>query len=96
MEGPQLAEVIHRQQEEIQHLQQKLEAVRRRVPVPGPEAVPLPPDGDDYKLREAILRSVPKFFDDGHCLFIDHEVAVQKFLLCRTAVVQGDDFKKTI
>ena len=96
MEGPQLAEVIHRQQEEIQHLQQKLEAVRRRVPVPGPEAVPLPPDGDDYKLREAILRSVPKFLDDGHCLYRDHEVAVRKFLLCRTAVVQGDNFKKTI
>jgi len=96
MEGPQLAEVLQRQQEEIQRLQQELEAVRRRAPVPGPEAVPLPPDGEDYKLREAILRSVPKFFDDGHSLFRDHEVAVQKFLLCRTAVVQGDNFKKTI
>ena len=96
MEGPQLAEVLQRQQEEIQRLRQELEAVSRRVPVPGPEAVPLPPDGEDYKLREAILRSVPKFFDDGKSLFRDHEIAVQKFLLCRTAVVQGDEFKKTI
>ena len=98
MEGPHLAEVIQHQQDEIQCLQQELEAVHRHVPAPGPEAVTLPQDGDveDYRIREAILRSVPKFLDDGKLLYCDHEVAVQKFLLCRIAVVQSDNFKKTI
>ena len=68
------------------------------APAPGPDAVPLPAEVEieDYRTREAILRSVSKFLDNGTLLFKDHKVMVYKFLMCRRNIVRTDEFKKTI
>ena len=63
----------------------------------APEGVPLPPNGEiDFRTRETILRSLPRFLDNGTVLYRDHKVMLYKFLLCRADVVQTDHLKKTI
>ena len=101
-------ELIQRQREEIERLNQELVVARGQAaalapgpaaaPAPGPDAVPLPAEVEieDYRIREAILRSVPKFQDNGTLLFRDHEVMVYKFLMCRHNIVRTDKFKKAI
>ena len=101
-------ELIQRQREEIEQLNHELVVARGQAaalapgpaaaPAPGPDAVPLPAEVEieDYRTREAILRSVPKFQDNGTLLFRDHEVMVYKFLMCRRNIVRTDKFKKAI
>ena len=101
-------ELIQRQREEIERLNQEFVVAHGQAaapapgpavaPAPGPDVVPLPAEVEieDYWTREAILRSVPKFLDNGTLLFRDHEVMVYKFLMCRRNIVRTDKFKKTI
>jgi len=101
-------ELIQRQREKIEQLNHELVVARGQAaalapgpaaaPAPGPDVVPLPAEVEieDYWTREAILRSVPKFLDNGTLLFRDHEVMVYKFLMCRRNIVRTDKFKKTI
>ena len=89
-----LREMNQRLREEVDRLNQELAA---RGAAPAPEVVPPPPNEEvDFKTREAILRSVPRFLDNGSMLYRDHEVNISKFLMCRTDVVQTDRLKKTI
>ena len=101
-------ELIQRQREEIERLNQEFVVAHGQAaapapgpavaPAPGPDVVPLPAEVEieDYWTREAILRSVPKFLDNGTLLFRDHEVMVYKFLMCQRNIVRTDKFKKTI
>ena len=87
-------EVNQRLREEVDRLNQELAArgaaqALGQGAAPAPEGVPLPPDGEiDFRTRETILRSVPRFLDNGTVLYRDHEVMMSKFLLCRADVVQ--------
>ena len=82
-----LNEINRRLREEVERLNQEL-AARRAAPPPNEEL--------DFRTRESILRSVPRFRDDGSLLYRDHEVNISKFLMCRTDVVRTDKLKKTI
>ena len=83
-----LNEINRRLREEVDRLNQEL-AARRAAPPPPNEEL-------DFRTRESILRSVPRFRDDGSLLYRDHEVNITKFLMCRTDVVRTDKLKKTI
>ena len=89
-----LREVNQRLREEVDRLNQEL-AARGAAPAPG-AAPPLPNEEIDFRTRESILRSVPRFLDNGSILYRDHEVSISKFLMCRTDVVRTDRMKKTI
>ena len=80
--------INQRLREEVDRLNQEL-AARRAAPPPPNEEL-------DFRTRESILRSVPRFRDDGSLLYRDHEVNISKFLMCRTDVVRTDKLKKTI
>ena len=90
------AQTIQRQNNEIHQLQQELQRYQgggAGGPV-NPADVPLPPE--NYRMKEAILRSVPKFEDDGTFLFQDHKCSLGKFITCRQEYIQTDQLKKTI
>ena len=89
-----LREMNQRLREEVDRLNMDLAA---RGAAPAPEVVPPPPNEEvDFKTREAILRSVPRFLDNGSMLYRDHEVNISKFLMCHTDVVRTNRLKKTI
>ena len=89
-----LREVNQRLREEVDRLNLEL-AARGAAPAPG-AALPPPNEELDFRTRESILRSVPRFLDNGSILYRDHEVNISKFLMCRTDVVRTDRMKKTI
>ena len=99
-------DVVQRLREEVDRLNQELAAARgqgaAQAPgqdaAPAPEGVPLPPEGEiqNFRTRVAILRSVPRFLDNGTMLYHDHEVMLAKFLLCPADMVRTEHMKKTI
>ena len=96
-------QVVNRQNEEISCLRQELQRYQAQGvqggPAANPDAVPLPPDPptpESFRMKESILRSVPKFFDDGKVLWRDHEASLIKFVACRKEYIQSDNLKKTV
>ena len=97
-------QVVNRQNEEISRLRQELQRYQQGQGVQGgpsadPDTVPLPPDTptpESFRMKEAILRSVPKFLDDGKVLWRDHEASLIKFVACRKEYITTDSLKKTV
>ena len=98
-------QVVNRQNEEISRLRQELQRYQQGQggqggPAADPDTVPLPPDQptpeQSFRMKEAILRSVPKFFDDGKILWRDHEASLIKFVACRKEYITSDSLKKTV
>ena len=97
-------QVVNRQNEEISRLRQELQRYQQAQGVQGgpaanPDAVPLPsdpPTPESFRMKEAILRSVPKFLDDGKVLWRDHKASLIKFVACRKEYITSDSLKKTV
>ena len=50
----------------------------------------------EYKMKETILRSVPKFTDGPSELFRNHEASIGTFTETRSEYVNQDSLKKTV
>lgn len=67
-------QIIARQNDEITRLRQELQRYQAQGGQGGsaahPDGVPLPPEPtlENFRMKEAILRSVPKYYDDGKIL----------------------------